>query len=90
MHPVTQAQLNLTRRRQFFGQQGVRLGSLALAAMAGQSLAANDKAQPPAAAPQVHPPLPVCHTLRRAPNRSSMCITTVAHPNMTRGTTSHN
>ncbi len=57
MHPTTQFQLNLTRR-QFFGQQGLRLGSLALAAMAGQSLSANDRGNQLAKPQPVHPPLP--------------------------------
>jgi len=51
MHPLLAAELNLTRR-QFFGTSGVRLGSLAMALMAGRSAVAA-----PQATERIHPPL---------------------------------
>lgn len=56
MHPILQQQLALTRR-QFFGSSGIRLGSLAMASLAGNA-AASELAAAPAAATQMHPPLP--------------------------------
>jgi uncharacterized protein (DUF1501 family) len=52
MHPITEYQLNQTRR-QFFGNTGLRLGGLAMAMLAGRSASAAEK---PTA--RVHPPLP--------------------------------
>ncbi len=64
MTPWTEHQINLTRR-QFFAQQGVRLGGLALASLAGSSLARsalaasgiNGDAGSIASAGRVHQPL---------------------------------
>lgn len=64
MTPWTAHQINLTRR-QFFSQQGVRLGGLALASLAGSSLArsakgangVNDDAGSTTATARVHQPL---------------------------------
>ncbi|VTT98437.1 protein containing duf1501 : Uncharacterized protein OS=Chthoniobacter flavus Ellin428 GN=CfE428DRAFT_4090 PE=4 SV=1: DUF1501 [Gemmataceae bacterium] len=53
MHPLTEYQLNQTRR-QFFGATGLRLGGLAAAMLAGRGARAAD-ANP---AERVHPPLP--------------------------------
>jgi hypothetical protein len=50
MHPLTEYQLNETRR-QFFGSAGLRLGGLALGMLAAKPQAAS-------AAERVHPPLP--------------------------------
>ena len=52
MHPFLDYQINQTRR-QFFGNTGLRLGSLALAMLSGNRAAS---AQQPA--PPVHAPLP--------------------------------
>jgi hypothetical protein len=53
MHPLTEYQLNQTRR-QFFGATGLRLGGLAAALLAGRGSSRAD-AKP---AERVHPPLP--------------------------------
>ncbi|OWK43812.1 DUF1501 domain-containing protein [Fimbriiglobus ruber] len=52
MNPLHEHLLNLNRR-QFFGSSGVRLGGLALAALAGRRVAAGDSKSP-----AIHPPLP--------------------------------
>jgi Protein of unknown function (DUF1501) len=59
MSPWNEYQLNLTRR-QFFAQQGVRLGGLALATLAGSQMSSANENSPVAAptAGRVHPPLP--------------------------------
>ena len=53
MDPRFQYQVNQTRRH-FFGDSGLRLGSLAMAAMGASSAVAGDDS----ATPAVHPPLP--------------------------------
>lgn len=62
MHPLQQQQLIETRRH-FFGQTGLRMGSLALAAMSPSWLsrsanAANHQSLPGTNPDRVHPPLP--------------------------------
>ncbi|HSQ55255.1 MAG TPA: DUF1501 domain-containing protein, partial [Gemmata sp.] len=52
MHPLTEHQIDLTRR-QFFGNTGLRLGGLAMAMLAGSRASAS-----PQTTLRVHPPLP--------------------------------
>lgn len=54
LHETRQALINATRR-QFFGSTGLRLGSVALAAMAGNAARTSTAAEN---SPRVHPPLP--------------------------------
>src|SRR5687768_3820022 len=54
MHPILEADLNLTRR-QFFGSSGLRLGTTAMALMVGRSALA--AAMPTAATDRIHAPL---------------------------------
>jgi hypothetical protein len=53
MHPLIEQQLHQTRR-QFFGTSGLRLGSAAMAMLAGKRATADD----PDPVERVHPPLP--------------------------------
>ena len=56
MHPWIENQVQQTRR-QFFGDQGLRLGGMALASMAGETLVGNS-ASGSMAIERVHMPLP--------------------------------